>query len=268
MGEIPKRLEPLKETARRLYLSSGNQCAFPGCNKMIINSDGVLLGEVCHIEAALPGGERFNKNQTNEERRGFNNLLILCLDHHKITNDVERYTVEKMKEMKRDHEKKFANAVSKLENSIEDLTKKQAISYCRTLKRINEVLEWRNSEADLEYPLIIFNEVADKLKKLVPDTRNLFSIMIERSKKDYSFLVTEVQKVSGLSREEFLEHFHLLNDHGFIHEIEEVEGKLICSIVEYDSWPLWEDIKSFCNSSEETISVKAIVSDLNFSLLD
>ncbi|KIU11162.1 hypothetical protein SC09_Contig24orf00043 [Bacillus subtilis] len=59
------------------------------------------MGEICHIEAAMPGGERFYPNQTNEERRDFDNLMMLCLDHHKITNNVDKYPVEKLQEMKK-----------------------------------------------------------------------------------------------------------------------------------------------------------------------
>lgn len=61
---------------------------------------------MCHIESALPGGERFNINQTNDERRSYNNLMLLCYPHHIATNDVHSYTVEKLKEMKAEHEGK------------------------------------------------------------------------------------------------------------------------------------------------------------------
>jgi hypothetical protein len=54
-----KRLMPLPDTLRELYLKCGNECAFPDCHRIMINSDGVFVGQVCHIEAAAPGGERF-----------------------------------------------------------------------------------------------------------------------------------------------------------------------------------------------------------------
>ena len=62
-----KRLPPKLDVLRELYLKSGNQCAFPTCSERIIDSEGSLIGEICHIEAALPGGERFNKDQTNDD---------------------------------------------------------------------------------------------------------------------------------------------------------------------------------------------------------
>lgn len=267
MNESPKRLEPLKETARRLYLTSGNQCAFPGCNKMIINSDGELLGEICHIEAAMPGGERFNPNQTNEERRNFNNLIILCLDHHQITNNVNEYPVEKLKEMKRNHEKKFADAVSKLESSIEDLTELQTINYCTSLETINKTLQWNNNKEELREIINLFNSEADRLKKLVPNTRNLFSIMINRSNNNV-FSIDEVQQAAALSNNEFKKHYNILKRYYFIDEAEEVDGDYVSALGIADDWDLWTDIKNFCDSESNVYRVEAIINDLNFSLLD
>ncbi|HWA08335.1 MAG TPA: hypothetical protein VG838_02595 [Opitutaceae bacterium] len=98
------RLTVEKETLKQLALRSRNQCAFPECIHPIMDGRNVLVGELCHIEAAEPGGERYNPNQTDEERRAFENLLYLCHGHHKVTDDVVTYTVAVMKEMKRKHE--------------------------------------------------------------------------------------------------------------------------------------------------------------------
>ncbi len=68
--QMAKRLQPKGDVLRELFLKSGNLCAFPGCGHLIMDPDGNLIGEVCHVEAAEQGGERFNPNQTNEERRG------------------------------------------------------------------------------------------------------------------------------------------------------------------------------------------------------
>ena len=89
MTEKPKRLTPKGETLRELFLKSGNMCAFPNCTSLMMNSDGVFIGQLCHIEAAEEGGERFNPSMTNEERRAAANLMLMCYEHHKITNDVE-----------------------------------------------------------------------------------------------------------------------------------------------------------------------------------
>lgn len=59
--EAPKRLRPTAETARKLYLLSGNCCAYDGCSQPLMTPDGVLVGEIAHIEAAMPGGAVFEE---------------------------------------------------------------------------------------------------------------------------------------------------------------------------------------------------------------
>jgi hypothetical protein len=74
----PQRLGIGRETLRRLYLHSGNRCAFPKCKETMMDEEGNFVGEICHIEAAKTGGERFRSGMTDEERRRFGNLLLLC----------------------------------------------------------------------------------------------------------------------------------------------------------------------------------------------
>src|SRR4051794_16602680 len=95
-----ERLTPKPETLRELYAKSGNQCAFPGCSNLMVNKAGIFIGQVCHIEAAESGGERFNADLTPEDRRAFPNLMLMCYEHHTVTNDVDKYTVLVLQEMK------------------------------------------------------------------------------------------------------------------------------------------------------------------------
>lgn len=106
--EIPKRLTPKSDTIRLLLAKSGNQCGFASCTESIFNDSNRLIAECCHIEAALPDGERFNPYQTNEERRSFDNLIFLCHKHHVETNDTDIHTVSSLKELKFRHHKKFS----------------------------------------------------------------------------------------------------------------------------------------------------------------
>lgn len=100
MSRLPIR----KEALRDLAIRSKNKCAFPGCDQPILNMHGVYVAELCHIEAAEPGGQRFNSAQSDEERRNPGNLLFLCHQHHKETDDKLRYPVDKLREMKHAHE--------------------------------------------------------------------------------------------------------------------------------------------------------------------
>lgn len=111
------RLTPKIEVLRALFARSGNQCAFPGCTQPLINHKNKFIGQICHIEAALPGGERYNPSQSDEVRRSYSNLLLMCYPHHIETNDVNDYSVEKLSDIKFNHEKKFAKADFKIDES-------------------------------------------------------------------------------------------------------------------------------------------------------
>ena len=92
------------KTVKKLFALSGNKCSFPDCDNSIFDENGTLIGEICHIEAANPSGERYNPDQTDKERNSDENLILLCPIHHKVTNDVSIYTVERLKAMKESHE--------------------------------------------------------------------------------------------------------------------------------------------------------------------
>jgi hypothetical protein len=99
---MPRR-DPSTTTLTKLILASAAKCAFPGCNQQLIEND-QLIGQICHIEAASSGGQRYNPDQSDDERRSYENLILLCANHHKVTDDESEYTVEKLKAMKKAHE--------------------------------------------------------------------------------------------------------------------------------------------------------------------
>lgn len=101
-------------TTKKLFALSGNQCAFPNCPHELVDKKGNILGQICHIEAANPGGERYNPNQTDDQRAAFENLILLCGHHHMVTNDFESYPVEVLKQMKVEHEAHFQSSLYQL----------------------------------------------------------------------------------------------------------------------------------------------------------
>lgn len=116
------RLAPKAETIRALFALSGNQCAFPGCTHALISDKGTFIAQLCHIEAANKGGQRFNDKQNDEERRSITNLLLLCYPHHRETDDETEFTVAKLKEIKKVHEKLFQQQYQLPENLLKKVT--------------------------------------------------------------------------------------------------------------------------------------------------
>ncbi|WP_434967405.1 hypothetical protein [Janibacter indicus] len=85
-AEEPKRLPLTSSVVRNLYALSGNRCPWEGCEQVLVESDGTLVGEVAHIRAAKPDGARFDPSMTNEGRRDQSNLMIFCRNHHKMVD--------------------------------------------------------------------------------------------------------------------------------------------------------------------------------------
>ncbi len=98
---------------KAIFSKSGNVCAFPGCKENLVNEDYKVMCEIAHIEALSKNGPRFNPNQTDEERNSASNLMCLCRNHHfEIDAYPNKYTIEILKKIKSDHEKKYNGTYS------------------------------------------------------------------------------------------------------------------------------------------------------------
>ena len=105
-------------TLKRLFGLSGNECAFSTCTKKLVNQKNALDSNICHIQAASEGGERYNKDMTDKERADYPNLILLCPQHHSETNDIVKYTVESLEMMKKNHESDILNSKIKTNPSM------------------------------------------------------------------------------------------------------------------------------------------------------
>jgi hypothetical protein len=100
--------KPSFPVIKQLYADSRNRCAFPNCDAKLIDGE-TVIGEVCHIRASRPLGPRYDPNQTQAERHGYSNLILLCGVHHKIVDDdPESYTVESLTKLKEQHAERFS----------------------------------------------------------------------------------------------------------------------------------------------------------------
>lgn len=105
VGVAPSK--PRDSTVKRLYALSMNQCAYPNCPTKLVTETGTVVGEVCHIRAHNSGGPRYDSTQTDEDRHGFDNLILMCGVHHTeidAADKVEHYTAEWLLATKRAHE--------------------------------------------------------------------------------------------------------------------------------------------------------------------
>lgn len=156
---MPKRLAPTIKTLRTLFARSGNQCAFPGCYHPLIDEDENFIGQICHIEDALPGG-RFNENMTEEQRRSPDNLILFCYPHHIKTNNIQKYTVSWLRKIKEEHEAKFTESFFPNESTLIKIFDDLKSIKEDTTKISNDTNEIRNSVKET-------NEQVQELKKLI-----------------------------------------------------------------------------------------------------
>lgn len=282
MEEV-KRLAPTGETLRRLFLHSGNLCAYPGCGKLMMNAEGVFIGQVCHIEAAEENGERFNADMTNEDRRQFDNLMLMCYEHHQVTNDTIQYTVSKLQQIKADHEKRFSNPERAILEQLTDWTERSTRSVPANLGSINKVLGWDASDEELAVSL---SELTDYLKRLrnVPlELRRFLGAVVKRAWKMKDENVVRESITGGLEiLASDVERAFGLSHHAVVERVSSLEAYRMMTIGEIDTglrpeptlaipafrsgWPFWSDIAKFCEL--QSLSLDVFSEDMDFARLD
>lgn len=98
-------------TLKRLHTLSGNQCACPECTKPLIARDRkTVVSKICHIEGASKNGPRYNPSMTDNDRRHYDNLILLCDECHDIIDNPDnekKYPTPLLKQWKKDHEGKM-----------------------------------------------------------------------------------------------------------------------------------------------------------------
>ena len=134
------RIANTKEDYRSLFAKTGNQCAFPGCLHPLIDEDNDFIAQVCHIEAAQPGGPRYNTTMTDNDRRSVENLIVLCYRHHKKTDNIDFYDVTRLRQMKAKHESNWAEREYQVPNEALDRIFEEQFSFEQHVSDVNA--EW------------------------------------------------------------------------------------------------------------------------------
>lgn len=283
-----KRLKPTPETLRELYIKSGNLCAFPDCQHLMMDAHGNFIGQVCHIEAAEEGGQRFNPNMSNEERRHVSNLVLMCYQHHMETNDVVRFTTQKMKEIKANHENRFSNPENAILDSLMDYTESYEAIYPKNLLKLNRVLGDRyDSEALTAYVQEIKTYI-DKLRVVPLRPRDFLAKVSSRIHRinssnpslslsgvinvDYpvSIRISDIEMAFSLSKDTIRDISEACESYGVgrIDQVTSAEGWNYHFLVygTENDFPVWLDIVEFCEATSTSLDKFSV--HLNFSCLD
>jgi hypothetical protein len=217
----------------------------------------------------MPGGERFNSQQSNEDRRAFSNLLLLCQKHHTITNDVTGFPVAKLKGIKRDHEAKYTDVVTRIRNSVVDRTKSSMTKRAKTGARINRLLKWEHEEPDLKVVLEEINQLAVRLARVPRSTREFLAIVAERGESSRSGLTDgtralhdDVVEACETNDNTVVKHVGILEHHSLGYG-DEYSGEIVLTGLE---WDVWGDLKRYCQRAN--IDLAEVIVEGRFDLLD
>jgi len=276
--EKAKRLKPVQSTLRELFVVSGNRCAFPKCDRPIIDENGNFSAQVCHIEAAEEGGERFNPNQTNEERRHISNLMLLCYPHHVETDKEEKYPAELMRQMKLDHEAPFREGWNRVLANIEDWTETTSVTHPTTLRALST---WANTleeaaEYGIDMELTNLRTLSDQIQQLTRPARQLFRIILNRGEPVRGFggvvelraYLNFLRDATGLGQQQLSDRLHQLEQVGVAVVVYDDAGvpPYVDTRTATGDFPSWSEIRQFCRDYERDL--EDLIVDLRFDLFD
>lgn len=219
--EKVRRLEPLPETKRQLFLLSGNKCAFPGCEQILLDQFGHFIGEICHIEAANEGGERFNPHQTNEQRRHISNLVLMCPTHHGVTDNISEFPVSRMQEIKSTHESKAITGNGLTSSQVETFVDATFVNAPPLLVNVNE-LPLDDYGLTSDEIINSVNLLIQVISRIPRQTRSLYAHCILSSFGDdyLEFEPREVRNRLGITDNVVIEHAALLQRYGLMSDVD------------------------------------------------
>lgn len=254
---MPEKAREYKlTTVKRLFALSGNECYAPNCTrKLIAEDEKTVVAKICHIEAASPKGPRYNANMTDDERRDFNNLILLCDEHHEIIDNMENegnYPVSLLAEWKKDHENKLLS-----EKIIHTTLLSQAVNALADLETIEEYGEGSDNKSFQIGAKIDYNGIQEY--RYLIDEYKVYAGKIEA-------LYNELEKSGSFKKEKLLQIIrssylrlkgkYIIDSENTLQSIQENSDKIIKDIEEY----LFEEIdKTNQNINDDALIAVPII---------
>ena len=140
------------KTHKMLWGRSGGICAFPNCEQFLVVNDGsgldpTIIGEEANIVAKEYNGPRGNSSLPTENRDEYNNLILLCSIHHKIIDsEIDKYTVDLLKQIKNKHEElNIKNSTIDIVKQEEEEVYSEYIDRIMYLTNVEKWYEWTSS---------------------------------------------------------------------------------------------------------------------------
>lgn len=110
----------LSRDLKILCTRSGNRCALQNCRKILVvnateNDRESFAAELAHIKGEKPESPRYDSAMTDVQRNSYDNRILVCNTCHKIIDDqLNTYTVEKLHQIKKEHEEFIIKQTNKV----------------------------------------------------------------------------------------------------------------------------------------------------------
>ncbi|MFT3715661.1 MAG: hypothetical protein QM774_06860 [Gordonia sp. (in: high G+C Gram-positive bacteria)] len=196
-GSDRNRLPPTGPTTRELYLYSGNQCAYDGCKKPLLKSNGTWNCQVAHIHGVKLDAARGEHELSDEELREPSNLMLMCTEHHlDIDNkDLEHeYTVEVVRDMKLKHEARYREALVELERLVDTTTSSPAPRPAENFERIESDLD----DQERGYYRELFAELIKRVDGQPSKARDLLVMILVHGREVHGSIGVKTSQIEGV----------------------------------------------------------------------
>lgn len=176
-----------EKTIKILWSNAGGRCSFPDCSeKLTIGTAGQAaphtLGEMAHIKGKRTGSNRYDQDQNSNERDDYENLILLCPNHHNLIDKPENediYSVNVLYEMKVAHENFVNSRLDENDYADAEEVKKLAAIYLSENHQAwlmygpqSEAAQ-KNPNSDEIYAVWL----SERLSTIVPNNRYLVKVL-------------------------------------------------------------------------------------------
>lgn len=178
-----------EKSIKLLWSNAAGRCSLPGCDKRLTveqaaESAPYTLGEMAHIKGKKTRSNRYDSAQTDEERDSYENLILLCPNHHTEIDKPEneaKYSVAWLQAEKMQHEQRILAALtSKTITTLGDL--KDSIAILLAENRQAWSMYGPNSKlAEVNPHSNEIHEVwkSERLSTIVPNNRAITRLLTE-----------------------------------------------------------------------------------------
>ena len=92
----------------------------------------------------------------------------------------KKFPVNKLRKMKRDHERRFSAPDRAILERLTDWTTADKPTQVKNLRRMNDVLQWRHSDEELSLSVAELNEYIERFRVVPIEVRRFVGAMAQR----------------------------------------------------------------------------------------